>query len=99
MVVVEANHCADLLKADTKRPWSLKQRISGRHGHLSNQSACELLTSIASPRWRHIYLTHLSRDCNSLEAVQTAFAPMRALLSCEFSIVGPGDGTPFLELS
>ena len=99
VVVVEANHCADLLKADTKRPWSLKQRISGRHGHLSNQSACELLTSIASPRWRHIYLTHLSRDCNSLEAVQTAFAPMRALLSCEFSIVGPGGGTPFLELS
>jgi len=39
VVVVEANHCADLLKADTKRPWSVKQRISGRHGHLSNQSA------------------------------------------------------------
>ncbi len=98
VVVVEANHCADMLKADVKRPWSLKQRISGRHGHLSNQSACELLTSIASPRWQHIYLTHLSRDCNSLEAVETAFAPMRATLNCELSIVGPGDGTPFLEL-
>ncbi|MCF7687804.1 MAG: MBL fold metallo-hydrolase [Cephaloticoccus sp.] len=98
VVVVEANHCANLLKADNKRPWSLKQRISGRHGHLSNQSACELLTSIASPRWRHIYLTHLSRDCNSLEAVQAAFAPMRATLSCEFSIVAPGEGTPFFDL-
>jgi phosphoribosyl 1,2-cyclic phosphodiesterase len=98
VVVVESNHCAELLKADTKRPWSLKQRISGRHGHLSNQSARELLESVASPRWRHIYLTHLSRDCNSLEAVATAFAPTRAILRCEFSIVAPGGSTPFLEL-
>ena len=29
---VEANYDAQLLEADTKRPWSTKQRISGRHG-------------------------------------------------------------------
>jgi phosphoribosyl 1,2-cyclic phosphodiesterase len=98
VVVVESNHCAELLKADPKRPWSLKQRISGRHGHLSNQSARELLESVASPRWRHVYLTHLSRDCNSLEAVSAAFASTRAILRCEFSIVAPGGGTPFLDL-
>ncbi|MCC6415242.1 MAG: MBL fold metallo-hydrolase [Opitutaceae bacterium] len=95
VVVVEANHCADLLKNDTKRPWSLKQRISGRHGHLSNQSARELLESIASPRWRHIFLTHLSRDCNSPEAVSAAFAGSR--LGCELSIVAPGLSTPLIE--
>jgi len=94
VVVVEANHCADLLKADTKRPWSVKQRISGRHGHLSNQSARELLEAVASPRWRQIFLTHLSRDCNNSETVQRAFA---STLHCPYSVVEAGGGTPFYD--
>ncbi len=101
VVVVESNHCSDLLAADTKRPWSLKQRISGRHGHLSNAAARELLTETASPRWRRVYLTHLSRDCNSPETVHAALAPVRALTAlaaCEFAIVAPGEGTPFYDL-
>ncbi len=100
VVVVEANHCSELLKADPRRPWSLKQRISGRHGHLSNEAARELLADVASPRWRRIYLMHLSRDCNSPAAIELALADVRvSLRSCEFSIVGPGEGTPFYELS
>ncbi len=101
VIVVESNHCSDLLQADTKRPWSLKQRISGRHGHLSNAAARELLTEMASPRWRRVYLTHLSRDCNSPETVHAALAPVRALATltaCEFAIVAPGEGTPFYDL-
>ncbi len=99
VVVVEANHCSELLKADHKRPWSTKQRISGRHGHLSNESARELLADVASPRWRRIYLTHLSRDCNSPAAVELALAGVRTTLTtCEFAIVGPGEGTSFYDL-
>ena len=99
VVVVESNHCAEMLKADNKRPWSLKQRIGGRHGHLSNDRTCELLESVANPRWRHIFLTHLSRDCNSLDAVRSAFSRIANLLPCPFSIVEAGGGTPFHELS
>ncbi|MBI5767616.1 MAG: MBL fold metallo-hydrolase [Verrucomicrobia bacterium] len=100
VVVIEANHCPELLKADTKRPWSTKQRIGGRHGHLSNHAASELLAEVASPRWRRIYLTHLSRDCNSPAAVDRAFAAVRATLAaCEISVVLPGEGTPFYELA
>lgn len=98
-VIIESNHCPRLLEADLKRPWSTKQRISGRHGHLSNESVRELLESVASPRWRHVFLTHLSRDCNSLDAVQTALAPIRARLSCQFSVVAPGGGAPFCDLA
>lgn len=99
VVVVESNHCPELLKNDLRRPWSLKQRISGRHGHLSNLAACELLAAVASPRWRRVYLMHLSRECNSRAAVETAFAQVRiALQACEFSVVEPGQSTPFYEL-
>lgn len=99
VVVVESNHCPELLKNDARRPWSLKQRISGRHGHLSNVATSELLATVASPRWRRIYLTHLSRECNSRAAVESAFAATRvALRTCEFSIVEQGQSTPFYEL-
>lgn len=98
VVVVESNHCPRLLQADPRRPWPLKQRIGGRHGHLSNEAACELLASVASPRWRRVYLTHLSRDCNSRAVVEAAVSQIRAALHCEFSIVGPGEGTPFYDL-
>jgi phosphoribosyl 1,2-cyclic phosphodiesterase len=99
VVVVESNHCPQMLQADHRRPWSTKQRISGRHGHLSNEAVRELLAAVASPQWRRIYLTHLSRDCNSRAAVELALAGLRrALQGCEFSIVEPGMSTPFYEL-
>jgi len=100
VVVVEANHCPQMLQADARRPWSTKQRIAGRHGHLSNDAARELLAAVASPRWRRIYLAHLSRDCNTRAAVELAFADVRTALDrCEFAVVGPGESTPFYELA
>lgn len=98
VVVIEANHCPELLKADTRRPWPTKQRISGRHGHLSNAAVRELLAEIACPQWRRIYLTHLSRECNSRAAVEHMLATLRPTLSaCEFSIVCQGESTPLAE--
>ncbi|MFM8617742.1 MAG: MBL fold metallo-hydrolase [Opitutaceae bacterium] len=100
VVVVESNHCPRLLQADTRRPWATKQRISGRHGHLSNEAVRELLADVASPRWRHIYLTHLSRDCNSRAAVEEALAGVRSsLASCRFSVVEQGQTTPWIDLA
>jgi phosphoribosyl 1,2-cyclic phosphodiesterase len=99
VVVIEANHCPRMLEADPKRSWTLKRRIGGRHGHLSNERMSELLTSVASPRWRKVYLAHLSRDCNSRDAVEGALREVRSVISCEFSIVGHGEGTPFYEIA
>jgi phosphoribosyl 1,2-cyclic phosphodiesterase len=99
VVVVEANHCPELLRNDTRRPWSLKQRISGRHGHLSNLAARDLLAAAASPRWQRVYLAHISRECNSRSAVESAFAEMRTAWSaCEFSVVEQGQSTPLYDL-
>jgi len=99
VVVVEANHCHRMLEADPKRSWNLKRRIGGRHGHLSNERMSELLSRVASPRWRRVYLAHMSRDCNSRDAVEEALLSLRSLIHCEFSIVEHGAGTPFYELS
>lgn len=97
VLVVEANYCPKLLEADTKRPWSVKQRINSRHGHLSNEAVVELLSSIAQPRWRQVFLAHLSRDCNSPDTVTAACGPVLTGLHCGFHVVAPGEGAPFYE--
>jgi phosphoribosyl 1,2-cyclic phosphodiesterase len=61
---VESNYDEELLEADTKRPWSTKQRIASRHGHLSNTQAGELIADVGCERLAHVVLGHLSGDCN-----------------------------------
>ncbi len=62
---IEANYDTGLLSSDIRRPWSTKQRIQGRHGHLSNEQAAAFITEVLSPRLERIVLGHLSQDCNS----------------------------------
>ena len=61
--VLESNHDPELL-AKSGRPQSLKQRISGRSGHLSNDDACDLIRTIRPPALRKLFLAHLSSECN-----------------------------------
>lgn len=61
---VEANYDDALLEADEKRPWATKQRISSRHGHLSNAQVAGLLGEIAHAGLSQVVLGHLSSDCN-----------------------------------
>lgn len=63
-LVLEANHCVKMLQDDTRRPWATKQRILSRHGHLSNDAAAQLAAEIMTAELRHLYLGHLSSDCN-----------------------------------
>jgi len=74
LLVLEANHDLKLLQDDTKRPWSTKQRILSRHGHLSNDAAANVAEQIASATLARIYLGHLSRDCNRPELAMAAVA-------------------------
>lgn len=70
-IFVEANYDEKLLEADTKRPWSIKQRISSRHGHLSNGQVTELIREISHPALGQVVLGHLSSDCNSPALITT----------------------------
>ncbi len=58
VLVLESNHDVKMLQDCSRRPWSLKQRILGRHGHLSNEAAAEAAAQIMSAELRHLYLAH-----------------------------------------
>lgn len=65
VLVLEANHDVKMLQEDTKRPWATKQRILSRHGHLSNEAAAQVAGEILSAELQHLFLGHLSSDCNT----------------------------------
>jgi phosphoribosyl 1,2-cyclic phosphodiesterase len=67
ILVLEANHDIKMLQECPHRPWALKQRILGRHGHLSNEAAADCVEQIMTADLRHLYLGHLSRECNRPE--------------------------------
>lgn len=65
-VVLECNHDEKMLR-NARRPWTLKQRIASRHGHLSNIQASKLIAEIANPSLKTVFLAHLSQECNKPE--------------------------------
>src|SRR5258705_1849459 len=72
VLVLETNHDLKMLQDDLRRPWSVKQRIVSRHGHLSNDAAAKLAGEIVTANLEYLYLGHLSSDCNRPELAHHA---------------------------
>ncbi len=66
ILVLESNHDEQML-LDGPYPWPLKQRIQGRHGHLSNRAAADLLQQLAWDGLEAVFLAHLSEENNHPE--------------------------------
>lgn len=77
-LILECNHDPDLL-AQGEYPPALKQRVGGRHGHLSNGQAGDLLGKIDTGRLKHLVAAHLSEKHNTPELARNSLA---AALGC-----------------
>ncbi len=73
-MMLEANHDPAML-AYGPYPASLKQRVGGLWGHLSNQQAAGFLQRLDCARMQHLVVAHISQQNNSLELTQAALAP------------------------
>jgi len=62
-LLLECNHDRHLLQA-SRYPPSLKSRIAGRLGHLSNEAAAAILAASIHPGLVHIVAAHLSEQNN-----------------------------------
>ncbi len=63
---VESNHQVSMVHA-SPRPMIYKQRVLSRQGHLSNDECAGLIELVYHPELKHIYLAHLSSECNAPE--------------------------------
>jgi phosphoribosyl 1,2-cyclic phosphodiesterase len=69
---LETNYDEKMLE-EGRYPYSLKRRITGGFGHLSNAQALELFIEHRPPFMTHLFLSHLSKDNNSPELVANLF--------------------------
>src|SRR5258708_4773424 len=84
VLVVESNHDEQMLRVGPY-PWSVKQRVMSRVGHLSNESLAEFFAEDYDGGASYIVLAHLSEQNNhpeiALRAAQKALRPHQTLLS------------------
>ncbi|MCI0663614.1 MAG: MBL fold metallo-hydrolase [Acidobacteria bacterium] len=72
VLIIEANHEIEMLRACTFYPWALKQRILSRQGHTSNDEMARFLREDYDGKAEHIVLAHLSRNTNHPDVARLA---------------------------
>lgn len=86
-LTLECNHDLDMLmNGPYARP--LKQRVSGRLGHLDNASSAQLLAKLDNSKLQHIVAAHLSAKNNSPALAKKALSEV---LRCEDEWIGIAD--------
>lgn len=83
-LVLECNHDSEMLY-NGHYPHKLKQRVAGRLGHLSNQTAAELLSKLDASKLQHLIAAHLSASNNTPELAAQALS---GVLGCEPEWIG-----------
>ncbi|MBA2677634.1 MAG: MBL fold metallo-hydrolase [Ktedonobacteraceae bacterium] len=63
LLMLESNHDLEMLR-DGPYPWSVKQRVLSRVGHLSNDAASEFLANEYDGGARYVILAHISESNN-----------------------------------
>ena len=72
-MILECNHDSGMLAA-SRYPASLRARIGGRYGHLSNAAAVDFLRAGIGRGLRHLVAGHLSRENNKPDLARAALA-------------------------
>jgi len=70
--IFESNHDLSMLEK-SHRPQSLKLRIHGDHGHLSNSESACYMAELLGEKTKEIVLAHLSEECNTPEVALSCY--------------------------
>ena len=98
VLLVEANYDPGMLEEDTRRPWSTKQRISSRHGHLSNVQTADLVESLLPHGLEAVVLGHLSSDCNCPEVAASAVRAVSPDKGFEIHVASQNEPGSWIEI-
>jgi phosphoribosyl 1,2-cyclic phosphodiesterase len=83
VLVIESNHDLEMLRGGPY-PWSVKQRVMSRVGHLSNDALADFFTGDYDGSASFVVLAHLSEQNNHPEiarrAAEKALGPRQTLL-------------------
>lgn len=96
-LLLECNHDAALLAASAY-PASLKARISGRLGHLSNAIAAQILAATVHDRLHHVVAAHLSERNNTPLLARSALADAGGMAHDDVLVADPKSGLDWLSV-
>lgn len=71
LLLLESNHDLEMLR-DGPYPWSVKQRVLSRVGHLSNDATADFLENSYDGQAAYVILAHLSENNNLPELARVA---------------------------
>lgn len=93
---LEANHDERLL-AESDYPPSLKARIGGDYGHLSNRASAAILAAIDQSRLQRVVAAHLSRHNNREDLVREALSPVLSSHTA-LTVANQAEGFDWIDL-
>jgi phosphoribosyl 1,2-cyclic phosphodiesterase len=96
-LLLECNHDRAMLAA-SRYPASLKARIAGRHGHLANDTAAQILAECLHGGLRHLVAAHLSEVNNTPELARAALAAACGAAPEDIVVAHPRHGFDWLSL-
>lgn len=97
--IFEANHDISMLQMG-HYPWSVKRRILGDSGHVSNEDCGLALSDIISNKTRRVYLAHLSKDNNMKELARMSVNQVLRERGIQMDLLDtdPNSPTPLFEV-
>jgi phosphoribosyl 1,2-cyclic phosphodiesterase len=98
--IFEANHDVEMLRMG-RYPWSVKRRILGDSGHVSNEDSGLALADIISNRTKRIYLAHLSLDNNMKDLARMSVDQVlqERGINMDLQDTDPEEPTPLYDVS
>lgn len=97
-LLLECNHDAELL-ARSRYPESLKARIGGRLGHLSNDTAARILRACLHGGLNHVVAAHLSEQNNRPDLALAALLQASSGFAPRLSVADPQHGFDWIDVA
>ena len=96
-LILESNHDDNLL-AKSKYPKSLKDRISGKYGHLSNTESAKILDLINTKNLLWLGASHLSKENNTSDLVKSSWGKVLKNNSIGINIIAQDHVTNWVSI-
>ena len=80
-------------------PATLKNRIAGDFGHLSNTTAKDFLKKLINPRLKFVLAAHLSETNNSEDLVRGLLSEILDEKKIAYAIANQNDGSDWIEIN
>jgi phosphoribosyl 1,2-cyclic phosphodiesterase len=98
VLMLECNHDPELLQNGPYPP-SLKRRVGGNYGHLSNKQAADLLFQVNRTQLKHVLISHISEKNNETQLALDTIAPALDGFQVKVELLTQNEGCDWISVA